>query len=107
MLMPLRNSTLRRSLEQWFETIQVQPRIAGEFADSALMKVFGQAGYGVFAAPSAIAGDVKKFYGVREVGRTDAISESFYAISMERRLKHPAVIAISNEGRNLLSKQRI
>jgi len=101
-LLPGETSTLRRVLEQWFEKQKVRPRIVGEFADSALIKVFGQAGKGVFAAPSIIESSVRKQYGVMIVGRLDGARERFYAVSAERRLKHPAVIAITESARREL-----
>jgi LysR family transcriptional activator of nhaA len=101
-LLPGETSTLRRVLEQWFEKQKVRPRIVGEFADSALIKVFGQAGKGVFAAPSIIESSVRRQYGVAIVGRLDGARERFYAVSAERRLKHPAVIAITESARREL-----
>ena len=73
----------------------------GEFDDSALLKVFGQSGTGLFAVPSAIDAEVRRQYGVRLVGRVE-VRERFYAITVERRLKHPAVVAISEAARNEL-----
>ncbi len=94
MLLPSPMSALRGSLDQWFDTIDIRPRIAGEFDDQALLKVFGQAGDGVFAAPSVIEEEVRQQHNVRVVGRSDAVREQFYAISVERIIKHPAVAAI-------------
>lgn len=101
-LMPMEGSTLRRSLEQWFDEHDLRPRIACEFDDSALLKTFGQSGVGAFAAPAAIAEEIARQYGVQEIGRTAEVRERFYAISAERRLKHPAVIAISQAARERL-----
>lgn len=101
-LLPADNTTLRRSFEQWFEIEGIRPMIAGEFEDSALLKVFGQAGVGLFAAPSVIEAEVRRQYGVQVVGRTDALRERFYAISVERKLKHPAVVAISEAAQRKL-----
>lgn len=101
-LLPGETSTLRRALEQWFEKQRIRPRIVGEFDDSTLIKVFGQAGKGVFAAPSIIEPSVCKQYGVTVVGRMDKVRERFYAVSAERRLKHPAVIAITESARREL-----
>jgi LysR family transcriptional activator of nhaA len=98
-LLPGETSTLRRALEQWFEKQRIRPRIVGEFDDSTLIKVFGQAGKGIFAAPSVIESSVCKQYGVTVVGRLDKVRERFYAVSAERRLKHPAVIAITESAR--------
>lgn len=101
-LLPMEGSSLRRSLEHWFNSEGVRPKIAGEFRDSALMKTFGQAGAGVFAAPSAIEAEVQAHYKVAVLKRLPSISEHFYAISAERRLKHPAVVAITNAARGSL-----
>ncbi len=95
MLLPSADTALRRSLDGWFESLKIRPMICGEFDDSAFMKVFGQSGTGLFFAPSVIEKEVEQQYGVKCLGRTDAIRERFYAISVERRLKHPAVLAIS------------
>jgi LysR family transcriptional activator of nhaA len=101
-LLPGETSMLRRGLEQWFERQRIRPRIVGEFDDSTLIKVFGQAGAGVFAAASIIEASVRKQYGVVVVGRLDRVRERFYAVSAERRLKHPAVIAITESARREL-----
>jgi LysR family transcriptional activator of nhaA len=101
-LLPGETAALRRTLEQWFEKQRIQPRIIGEFDDSTLIKVFGQAGTGVFAAPSIIESSVRKQYGVAIVGRLKGVRERFYAVSAERRLKHAAVIAITESARREL-----
>ena len=101
-LLPGETSTLRRALEQWFEEQRIRPRIVGEFDDSPLIKVFGQAGKGIFAAPSIIESSVRKQYGVAVVRRLDRVRERFYAVSAERRLKHPAVIAVTESARREL-----
>jgi LysR family transcriptional activator of nhaA len=102
LLMPTVGSMLRRSLEQWIETAGVRPAVVGEFEDSALLTAFGQAGVGLFPMPEVVAGEVCKQYGVRIVGRLPDVRERFYAISAERRLKHPAVVAVSSEAREKL-----
>lgn len=93
-LLPTANTTLRRSLEQWFDAHGVRPRPVAEIEDSAVLKVFGQRGLGLFAAPTAVEAEVRRQYAVRVVGRID-VRERFYAISVERRLTHPAVVAIT------------
>ncbi len=98
-LLPSREAAVRRSLEQWFDEKEIRPEIVGEFDDSALIKAFGQAGVGVFAAASVTEATIKRQYGVRVIGRTDEVRERFYAISVDRRLKHPAVVAISETAR--------
>ena len=102
MLLPTHNTSLRRSLEQWFDQHDIRPDVQHEFEDSAVLKVFGQAGHGLFVAPSTIESEVSKQYGVRSIGRIPTVIERFYAISVERRLKHPAVVAISNAARDTL-----
>ena len=101
-LLPTDNTALRRSLNQWLDHEEIQPVIVGEFEDSALLKVFGQLGKGLFAAPSVIDSEVQQQYGVQLVGRLPHVRERFYAISVERKLKHPAVIAICESAKNEL-----
>ena len=99
LLLPGEDSAVRPRLMNWMARRQLRPRIVGEFDDGALMKAFGQAGAGIFAAPEAIAPLVCKDFGVVSLGRSDEISEQFYAISVERKLAHPAVVAISSSAR--------
>jgi LysR family transcriptional regulator, transcriptional activator of nhaA len=100
LLMPAINTALRGALTQWLQQQSIKVRIAGEFEDRALMKAFGQAGVGIFAAPSVIEQEIVSQYRVQAVGRTDGVRERFYAISAERKLRHPAVVAISEAARN-------
>jgi len=102
MLLPLGNTALRRSLDQWFDEHAIRPRIKGEFADSALLKSFGAAGDGIFAVPSAVEDDVRRMYKVAVVGRDESIRERFFAISVEKRLIHPVVVSISQAARRTL-----
>jgi LysR family transcriptional regulator, transcriptional activator of nhaA len=94
-LMPADNTDLRRSLEHWLDVQGVRPIVVGEFEDSALAAVFSEAAMGAFAAPTPTEAQVKRQYDLSVLGRTRDIVASFYAISLDRRLKHPAVIAIS------------
>lgn len=98
-LLPTENSTLRRSLEQWFDAEQIQPMGVAEIEDSGLLKVFGEGGAGLFASASAITDEVLSQFGVEVVARAGEIREQFYGISTERRLRHPAVVAISEAAR--------
>lgn len=102
LLLPTEHTSIRRALDQWFDEHDVRPQIVGEFADSALLKTFGQAGHGLFPIPSAVDRQVRDQYRVKLVGRISDIRESYYAISVERRLKHPAVVAISTSAREKL-----
>ena len=99
MLLPTPNSSLRRSLDQWFDAIDVRPRVVAEIEDTALMKVFGQHGTGIFAAPAVVESEIRKMHGVHVVGRSDEVREEFYAITVERRITHPAVAAIADAAR--------
>lgn len=99
MLLPGLDSALRGPLLRWLSDAGVHPVITGEFEDGALMKAFGRAGAGVFPVPAAIAHEVCAQYGVEEIGRTDALREQFYAITAERRLSHPASLAVIEAAR--------
>jgi LysR family transcriptional activator of nhaA len=102
MLMPRDDSALRRALDHWFEEHGIRPRIAGEFDDNALLKVFGQVGVGLCAVPSAIEKEVRQQHKMQLVGRIESVRARFYAITVERRLKQPAVIAIADAARHRL-----
>ena len=101
-LLPCEDAVLRRELDDWFNGQGVRPIIAGEFEDSALLKVLGQVGAGFFTVPTVIEDEVARQYEVEPIGATDDISERFYAISAERRVRHPAVAAICEAARSEL-----
>ena len=98
-LLPGAEVAFRPGLMQWFDEQRVRPRVIGEFDDSALLKAFGQAGSGVFVAPTAIADFVCKQYGVQTLGTIDSVREQIYAITTQRRITHPAIIAVSQVAR--------
>jgi len=102
LLLPGETTVVRSRLMQWFDGLRIYPRIVGEFDDSALMKAFGKTGAGVFMAPTPIAAEVEKQYGVTTIGKTDEVREQFYAISVERKITHPAVAAITETAREWL-----
>ena len=99
LLIPGEDSALRAPLLRWLERRDIQPLIVGEFDDSALMSAFGQAGAGVFPVPLTTAPEMMRQYEVIEMGSTQEIRERFFAISVERRLSHPAVVAVSEAAR--------
>ena len=105
-LLPTEAKMLRRVLDQWFDGEGIRPRVVGEFDDSALLKTFGQGGAGVFAVPTAIEPETARQYGAAVIGRLDGIRLRYFAISVERRLKHPAVVAVSEAAHELLSSGR-
>jgi LysR family transcriptional activator of nhaA len=101
-LLPITGTTLRRSLEEFFERKGMVPKVVAEFDDSALLKVFGEAGAGFFPAPAAIADQVEHMYHARSIGDVDGVTERYYAISPERKIKHPAVVRITEVAREHL-----
>ena len=105
LLLPSDTNIVQSRLWKWFEKHRINPNVVGEFDDSALMKAFGQAGVGVFVAPTPIAPEVEKQYGVKVIGQTDEVHEQFYAISAERKISHPAVAAITETAREWLFKE--
>ena len=98
-----KNLKCDREVDQWFEAQRIAPLIVAEFEDSALLKVFGQHGLGLFFAPTVIARDVQRQYAVKAIGQVDTVRERFFAISLDRKLKHPAVVAISEAAKLKLS----
>ncbi len=98
-LLPAENTVLRRSLDQWFDERQIRPVVRGEFSDPGLLKVFGEKGEGVFVVRTAVEQETRQHYRVILLGREESIRERFYAISLERKLKHPAVVAITAQAR--------
>ncbi|MGE5361368.1 MAG: transcriptional activator NhaR [Bacteroidales bacterium] len=98
-LVPTEQASLRRSLMQWFDAHAIRPRIIAEFDDAALLQTFARAGHGLFAAPTVVAAELGRAGDVRPVGTIADLRERFYAISVERRLKHPAVVAICSQAR--------
>ena len=99
-LIPMENTALRHSLDRWFESVGVEPLVVAEIEDTALMKVFGEHGSGLFAAPTVVADEILKSHGAELVGETDEVREDFYAITVERRIEHPAVAAIAEAARS-------
>jgi LysR family transcriptional regulator, transcriptional activator of nhaA len=92
-LLPLDNTALRRDLDEWFHSQKLRPAVMGEFADLALLRVFAEEGFGVFAVPSVMEDQMRR-YGFYKIGATTKITIRFYAISVERQVRHPAVAAV-------------
>jgi LysR family transcriptional activator of nhaA len=101
-LLPTRETMLRRSLDEWFDSQGIRPRLVGEFDDSALLETFGEVGAGLFAAPAAVEADIRRQYGVKRLGELRGVRERYYGVTVEQRLKHPAALAISTAARNRL-----
>lgn len=106
LLLPSDITVVQSRLLKWFDKLHIHPHIVGEFDDSALMKAFGQTGAGVFIAPTPIAAEIERQYGVVAIGRTDEVQEQFYAISAERKITHPAVVAITETARKWLFQEK-
>jgi len=98
-LLPGGQSALRRALEGWFDSLKVRPKIVAELDDAALAKVVAEAGLGVFAAPNVVEKEIRQRYKVQIIGRVEEVRQRFYAISVERKIRHPAVLAISDAAR--------
>ncbi len=101
-LLPTDHTAVRRSLDIWMDDNEIFPEIIAEFEDSALLKVFGQAGEGIFPIPTAIEELIKRQYGVHLVGRLPSVRDKFYAISAEKRVQHPATSMIVKQARSQL-----
>jgi LysR family transcriptional regulator, transcriptional activator of nhaA len=103
-LLPMEGTALRRSLDEFFHAQRVQPIIRCEVGDCDLFEAFAHGGIGVFATPTILEERIRRQFAVQVVGRVEAVRERYYAISTERKLKHPAVIAISEAARTRFSK---
>lgn len=104
LLLPSAGTEVRRMLDQVLEELDVRPNVVAEFEDSALMKICGQSGLGIFPGPAAISKRIAQQYNVRELGALPGVRERFYVISPERRIKHPAGLAITESGRKLFEE---
>jgi LysR family transcriptional activator of nhaA len=102
-LLPVADSALRRSLDAWFDQLDVNPIVVAEFDDSALLKAFGEAGAGAFPAPRFIERELRHTYHVQPIGAAESVHESYYAISPERVVRNPAVRRITDAARERLS----
>ncbi|HVH41846.1 MAG TPA: transcriptional activator NhaR [Labilithrix sp.] len=105
MLLPSPGTSLRREIDQWLDARGIAPRVAGEFQDPALMKVFAQAGVGLFVAPDAIAAETVLAQGLARVGAMKPLRQRFYVVTVERKLVHPAVQLIAGAARQTLFKR--
>lgn len=103
MLMPVASSALRRQLDDWFDANDLQPEVVAEFDDSALLKAFGEAGQGIFPAPTAIEQEVTHMYRCSRIGTARDVTERYFAISPERRISHPAILKITEAARARLA----
>jgi LysR family transcriptional activator of nhaA len=94
LLLPTRNNPVRARIDHWFEVHEVRPNVVGEFDDNALLNTFGRSGLGLFPASSALVADVERQFGAVAVGELAQVRDQFYAISNERKIRHPAIEAI-------------
>ncbi len=101
-LLPTSNAMLRRGMDEWFSGKGITPRVVGEFEDGATMKAFGQAGKGIFPGSTVVTKEISRQYLVQKIGDVPDIREQFYALSVERRLKHPGVLAIVDSAQKTL-----
>jgi LysR family transcriptional activator of nhaA len=101
-LLPTENTGLRRSLEKWFHDISVKPNVLAEFEDPALMKVMAADGRGFIALPVVVEPDARQRYRFERIGSTAKCRDQFFAITAERRLRHPAVVKITEQAQGML-----
>jgi LysR family transcriptional regulator, transcriptional activator of nhaA len=105
LLLPTVNTAARRAIDYYFVSQGIRPRVIVECEDTALLKAFGEQGVGIFVGPSVIESDIIQHFRVQVVGRAEQARERFYAITVERRIKHPAVALISQTARAKLFGQ--
>jgi LysR family transcriptional regulator, transcriptional activator of nhaA len=103
-LLPAETTAFRRSLEKWFQTTGIRPRVVADFEDAALMKVVAADGKGFVALPTVVAGEATARYDLQVIGTTDRCRDNFYAITAERRITHPAVTLITESARVLFAE---
>jgi LysR family transcriptional regulator, transcriptional activator of nhaA len=106
MLMPGEGSMLRRQVQQWLSDTRISPDVVAEVDDMAMLQLLGHDGIGAFCAPSVVEAEVRRTFDVQVVGRLRGARERFYALSAERRLRHPAVLAIADAARRRLASSR-
>lgn len=104
MLLPTDRSVVRQQLDAYFERMDIRPHIVAEFEDSAMMKSFGQRSAGLFPAPMFVAAEIERQYGARAIGVIEGVREPIYAITIERRIKNPAVLEVTEFARNRLAE---
>ena len=104
MLLPVENTSMRRSIEQWFHELSIKPLIIAEFEDAALMKVVAAEGRSVIPIPTVVLKEATSRFGLKLIGSTEKCRDEFYAISAERRLTHPAVTLIASKAKIRLSR---
>lgn len=102
LLIPGAQASVRQQLEGWLTRHQLHPVIVGEFDDGALMTAFGREGRGIFMAPSVMEADTLDQHDLQVIGRSDELQEEFFAVSVERRITHPCVVAITDTARGKL-----
>jgi len=100
-LLPSGDSAVSLALEVWFQKNRIRPKVVGTFESSALLDTFGQAGAGLFAMPSAIDSELRRQYQVQLLGTISSVRQRFYAITVERQIRNPYVIAISERAKTL------
>lgn len=103
LLLPTEHAAVRHPLDLWFEAQNVAPRVVAEVDDPALLKPLARTGLGAFAVPAAVVAEVCETYGVEEFGHTDEVRERFYAITVERRVRHPALLALTAAATRMLT----
>jgi LysR family transcriptional regulator, transcriptional activator of nhaA len=102
-LLPTDDTAIRRALDQWLDKQNVHPHLVGEFEDYALLREFARASHGFAPVPAVLQEQFHREYGFALVGPATGVEAQFYAISVERQIKHPAVAAIVQHGRRIFT----
>lgn len=103
-LLPVETTTMRRSLEKWFQGLNIQPQIIAEFEDAAMMQVMAASGKGFLPVPTVVVEEALSRYGLRVIGTAEHCRDQYYAVTAERKITHPAVVLITQNPQGLLRK---
>ena len=93
-LFPSYESYLRPVLDRWFSDRDLRPNVTGEFDDSALMQAFGERSAGLLVATELAWPQARHHYELELLGRLESARISFYAATVDRKVRHPAVAAM-------------
>jgi len=104
-LLPTDDTAIRRALDQWLDRQNVRPLLLGEFEDYAMLREFARAGHGFAPVPSVLEAQFRRENGFVRIGMARGVKAEFYAISAERKIRHPAVVAMTDSARQLFAQK--
>jgi LysR family transcriptional activator of nhaA len=105
LLLPTSDTAIRRAIDQWLARLDVRALIVGEFEDYGLLREFAHAGHGLIPVPALQVDYFRELYGLRPIGIADGVNVQFYALSVERKIRHPAVAVIVQSARQIFAEQ--